>query len=598
MSRSGTASAATAADRVSLPKRVVGTMAVAAVLAVARPLARLGLWREVDGWRRITGVALRAEASKFILSAFGLDLWTDTRRRDNPDPITDEEAQVHCVERLWDFLRREVTAYLATEWTPNLTRVVRNEHLDLVLGKFSPSGELVSIRSLIDQARGAEDLPAESVRRRVEAAVAKAYNLTRHTPDITRPVALQRTLEIQLAMVGGARGETRGRRMEESARDAGRQSLRRTDNTVRAYADRLLSGWFVSFEEGAEGGLDGDGKWRGRFAAPDFKARKGFGPGAFNVVCRLTEDRRAADLWLQIHRAAIDGAAAQELLARLEAAWGVRGPILYPAAEEGRGRISSTGEGLEVASTANSRPEVWEAHDFVDFSPLLGLRKELNRRLAVLGRGDVTAIYDLGLGCVLLWRLAKEPEFHGVKFGLTVDVPAIGAWGRGVGLVVIRPGDYLDKGEAGFMKYALEFNRQLALTRAGRSPVRRAMRTLALLPPGMQAMALRQNVPAMDDAFGAVVVSLIKDARVFIGSMPDIGLTGGFIALGSMALPAEDGGRVTSVSVKGPKHRIAGYPAAIRRMVDACRAVTVRNVTPQDPGLDAGETDSGLAMEG
>jgi hypothetical protein len=50
--------------------------------------------------------------------------------------------------------------------------------------------------------------------------------------------------------------------------------------------------------------------------------------------------------------------------------------------------------------------------------------------------------------------------------------------------------------------------------------------------------------------------------------MADLGLGHGFIAIGSARLPAGDGTRVTSVSIKGDAGRIAHYPAILQRIID------------------------------
>jgi hypothetical protein len=65
-------------------------------------------------------------------------------------------------------------------------------------------------------------------------------------------------------------------------------------------------------------------------------------------------------------------------------------------------------------------------------------------------------------------------------------------------------------------------------------------------------------------------VTIVKDAEVVTSIMTDLAVEGGFIAIGSMALPSVGGGRVGAVSIKGPGEKIARYPAALRRAIANC----------------------------
>src|SRR4051812_32980147 len=74
-------------------------VATIGTLALAKPLAKLGLRRPRDGWRRLTEVGLRSEASKFALSSFAVNV---------PPPADGEQAlapEEHFVRRLAEFLR-------------------------------------------------------------------------------------------------------------------------------------------------------------------------------------------------------------------------------------------------------------------------------------------------------------------------------------------------------------------------------------------------------------------------------------------------------------------------------------------------------------
>ena len=89
--------------------------------------------------------------------------------------------------------------------------------------------------------------------------------------------------------------------------------------------------------------------------------------------------------------------------------------------------------------------------------------------------------------------------------------------------------------------------------------------TLAL--HALHAVASRLSPASLDDTFGSLCVTIIRDARVFLAPMTDLGLGHGFIAIGSADLPSVDGKRVASVSIKGDAGRISHYPEILHRVI-------------------------------
>jgi hypothetical protein len=282
-------------------------------------------------------------------------------------------------------------------------------------------------------------------------------------------------------------------------------------------------------------------------------------------VCRLSHDGSSADVWVQFHHAAADGAAAQEMLVRLEQAWGLADPRpTFPTPEA----FAPHAAGVRVASAPGAEREIWQAHDFVDFTPLLSLRQNL------LERPDVRAGGGITLATLLVWCLAHQPELAGRKFASMVDVPATpdGRRPRGVNLLTIKPGDFFDEPSraAAMVAYAHEAAHLLGETRARRSLPCVATDTLALLPAGLQIRSIRNHIGLANETYGTIGLSVLKDAKVFVAPMSDVGFDDGFIAVGSMLLPAGEGRFVGAVTMKGTKEETQAYPAAIRRAVAGC----------------------------
>ena len=68
-------------------------------------------------------------------------------------------------------------------------------------------------------------------------------------------------------------------------------------------------------------------------------------------------------------------------------------------------------------------------------------------------------------------------------------------------------------------------------------------------------------------------MTIVRDARVFIAPMTDLGLGHGFFAIGNMNLPSQHGRAVTSVSIKGEAGRVSGHPAILQRAIDRAAAM-------------------------
>ncbi|MBV9998881.1 MAG: hypothetical protein JO015_07175 [Verrucomicrobia bacterium] len=505
---------------------LVGLNAAGAVsLLGTMLLIKLGLRRTPDPWRRTLGLGLRSEGCKFALSAFGLRLAAEPP---TGAPVSDREQEEQLAERLAGFLRNEPDAHFVLRQDRFCTCRVPSPQVDVTLARFSPSGELQSIRPFLDDRQALA--PGESDRFEIEGDVIEEYNRTRHLPERTRA----RVLVPNLRRRWGGRENAPVRRQLRTS-----------------YGERIVRSVCLSFELAAS---ESDK----RFEPPDFRFRRVIGLGFLNFVCRRLPDG-AVDLWMQVHHTGGDGVPMQELLTRLESAWGADDQTFYPA---DRGNLP---EPVPCCASPQERP-LHVITDFIDFAPLLALRKGLNQRSANEIAGNIP------VGCLLLWCLAHRPEFAGVTFASTVDVPATDTQARAVDFVPIRPGAYMQTGLGGFVAFVDDFRRRTDQSRARQSAGYKAMRRLALLPPALASAALRMNPEAARSAFGSVGVSIVKEGKVGVGTMADAGFDGGFIVIGSMSLPCSGGGTTTSVSIKGEPAAIRRYPLAIRQAIKVSSA--------------------------
>lgn len=393
------------------------------------------------------------------------------------------------------FLRNEPDALFTLTHTPWLTTRHRATSLDLAELLFAPDGTLSGVELHLDPLG---DEPAAPDRERAISAVIDAYNRTRTLPEATRPLEL--------------------------ARAVGDDPLAR----------RILSAACVSFDDPAN-----------RFALPAFHTRRGFGWHHLTFVLRRSGP--TIDVWAVAHHTGTDGVPLQELMTRLEQAWG---------AEEARFPTPDEWSDEPRACHLPGERQVCESLSFHDFTDLLAVRKRVNEDHGV----------TVPVGCLLLWLLSREPEFAGVKFSSTVDVPAAGRSERDVDLIPLRPADFAD-----LPGYARAFVAAVGAARSRTSSTRRFMCDTELLPPKLHRRLLESDPKGLADTFGTVGLSVIKDGKVFVAPLSDVGYPGGFIAVGSADLPTTAGGRATAVSVKGTKEQAATYPAVLRRVLAKLR---------------------------
>jgi hypothetical protein len=189
-----------------------------------------------------------------------------------------------------------------------------------------------------------------------------------------------------------------------------------------------------------------------------------------------------------------------------------------------------------------------EVQTFIDFSSLLAWRKRENQKLPT----------PMTVSAAILWQLARHRHFTPLFLGTTVEVPALGGLGRGVAILVVRPADYFSRPD-GLAQFVTAFNRELARTKQRASAALKTLDAAALLPPRLEESLLRHTLEKGGRGFGSLGLTLLKDARIFGAPFADTGHANGFIALGSVSLPAADGRQVGCLVIKGPRVRIAEY---------------------------------------
>ena len=305
-----------------LVRLAANAVAAASVLA-GKAAIMAGLRRAPEGWRRTVGILLRAESTRFALSAFGV-------RVPEGGSLEDRVAR-----GLLAFLGQEPDAHFSLEWRPLVTLRRRTAFVDVVVLRFTTGGTLDGLRVWLSADGPAA--PASTVQEQVHKAVIEAYNRTARLAEIER--------------AGRLLAEVRARVPAEN----------------QPYAVRILSACCLSFD--ASDVSD-------RFSPPSFSERRTLGFGYLSWIARTLPGDEAVDLWVSAHHVGLDGVPLQDLLERLERAWGTAAPVVFPPAGSG-----TAFSGPRACHAPGERP-VDLLTAFVDLSPVLALRRSLSARYA------------------------------------------------------------------------------------------------------------------------------------------------------------------------------------------------------------------------
>jgi len=488
----------------------------------------LGASSKEGGWRAGMRAYSRTEHSKFALAIFRLDLWSDAPPAGT---VTFGRSATHLTERLASFLKTAPEVHWQLKWTGFSVSRARKEVIDVVRADFAPDGSLKSLEICWSDGEAAFGYLSPETQGRLREVLILLYNETRGLPDKKRPWILQQYLKRWL------RNE-KWRSAEEHLE-------------AWSYLERILTSVMIHFETLPE-------DFTSRFQDPDFIQKKHLGLGLMNVFARLTPDNREADLWFQFHHIPVDGVPMQEVLTRLQKAWGVRGALALPKsllAREAPPVLCSTEKGKRGAYLAT-----W----FLDFGPFLRFRKEVEKRFTGEAHSGFTA------ASLMLWTLSHHPVFHGRKFLFPADVPASSEKGRdrGIEVVFIRPSKYIDSHDPskGFLRYAREFTRKLEAARSREGEGYEMLELYALTSPFVYGLTRRVTLKALGEFIGTVGLTIIKDAEVFITPLSEIH-TDGFLAFGNFRIPVEGGGSAGAVSARGSRERVSGYLRAVREVV-------------------------------
>jgi pimeloyl-ACP methyl ester carboxylesterase len=490
------------------------------VLKILQGLKKIGIKTQENGWRMLSGVFLRNEHSKFILASFRLNY----HGLDNL-PESQEDAKKIIINRLMDFLRSKPSCHWGLKWGLFRTKRKRIFFTDIVETKFSDDGQLSKIIPYFDNTRTTFTLLKEETVQETLDRIVKAYNDNEKQKVEDHKRAWKTLKEVRHWI-----------RSTTGLAFAGRTELCHL-------VERVLDATFIKFEVLTD---DPTMFTRKRFATPNMMKHRHPGFGLLNIVCRMTPDYNESDLWFQYHHVPVDGMPMQEMLRTLKAEWGEVGPVTYPA-------LSSPEAQPEVFYFGN---KLFRARVYMNFDIVLNVRKYLNSKYYVEMGGFAS------VSSMIIWGLAQQKQFSERKFIIPLDtiLSSEQPQDRNISHIFIRPGKYFVKGNPleGFLNFQRAYNRQMFITKQGEGESYELIELYAMIHPLVCQGAMHVIPKAVGEILGTAGLTVLKDAEMFICPLTDLQFNG-FMALGNMKMPTEDGKTAGAVSICSTKNEVREY---------------------------------------
>jgi len=494
----------------------------------------LGAKPTENGWRKVTGIFLKGDISKFMLGIFRV-----TPYQDGAMPRNMAEARETFLARFGGFLRKHGELHWAIMQKTFRLHRYRLTETDLLEVEFRQDGTLENARMVFDPQSPLSPALTEKDVQTIISLFVRTHNRLIGQDDSVRARKLYRKVKRRVLYLNAA---NLGKRVEAV-------------HLLR----RMMNASCVTFLPLPDAG-DAEAVQAERLKTPDVTVYRHPGWGLLNVFVRIHPGLAEADLWIQYHHVPVDGLAMQEVLSELKDEWGEAGKMCFPAP-------GSPAAEVEIQETTHKG--LYRARAFFRFDGLLELRRRLNRDHTAEMRGPAT------IAGLILWGLAKSPHLHDAKMLFPVDVePGQDAEGkppqrfeRELSLVFIRPSDYMTHAEKidEFLAFQREFNRRLKKTRYRCSETYEMIELLSMIHPLFYYYAKYLMPREFHDVVGTFGLSVLRHAEVFIAPVTDLQIRG-FLAFGRMDMPCEGGGTAGCVSICGTREQIEAYLTALERI--------------------------------
>ena len=491
------------------------------ILKALQFFRNLGAKAETAGWRKVSGIFVRNEYSKFMLASFRLK-YTDTPAGSL------RECKNILVEKLQKFIREQPPLYWAVRIGKLSFNRKRINVFDIMEAETDSSGNIVRVIPHFDKTCPPVGFLPMQITFIINHIIT-VYNTMRYEPAETRMSQVEHALKIWISANSGYDLKVRLR--------------------LTYLVDRIMSSVFVFFE--TKPGCS-DGRAPIRFHIPDLRKIRHPGWGMLCIAARFSEDFSEVDLWWQCSHVTADGAPIQELMNKLKKEWGTAGVVQYPALP---GSVS-------IPDTVYCGDKIFRAKIYIDFSILHDLRKHFNENFQEQMHGKAT------LAGIFLWGISVHPFLEEKKFLVPVDL-GMRDGERELGLLVIRPGKFREKEKnpmQAFLNFQREFNRKLNDIREGHGESDEFLQLCTMLHPIFYHAAKFLAPDSLNEILGTIGFSMIRDSEMFVGPFTEF-QANGFLSLGNVSIPTVNGKHAGSLCISGDKKRIRFHLEAISQFM-------------------------------
>jgi len=509
-----------------------GIFLIFVFLKILQLLKSFGLKTKESGWRKTMGTYLRTEQSKFGLAVFGLDFLSDQGKF---DLLPLEEAKLHVIKRLAVFLKSVPAIQWKLKWGKFRVFRERQKFVDIIDVAFADDGSITSLTPYLDIDSPPFSELDEANNKKICDLFINEYNKVKDIKDEERPRLLRKNLREWVF------------NQENMSPLLQKETL--------SFMDRLLSGNSIIFQVLSK---EASGSSIERFTSPEFIKHKHAGFGLLNISCRFNHTLDEADFWFQFQHVPVDGVPMQEFLFDLKRTWGIRRHLIYPPLKS-----NQIMEPQRCSTFLKNGTALYQTVTFIDFRPILKLRKKINTEFSSAMGGPATVV------SVIMWGLIQHKALRDRKFLFPVELAEcpITKQERAPCAMFIKPSEFLDTANPikGFFEFQYEFNRMMNATRARKSASYEMIELYALTFPWLYTLTRKIMPKALGEFIGTVGLTMIKDADMFISPLSDV-QSDGFFAIGNLLVDTADKQKAGCVSIRAPKEKIPQYVDAFNQL--------------------------------
>ncbi|MFA6294587.1 MAG: alpha/beta hydrolase, partial [Victivallales bacterium] len=176
----------------------VGMFFMIILIKFLQLLKTVGFKAKENGWRKVTGIFMRKEHSKFLLASFRINYIGDKRPPENM-----AAAKSILIGRLADFIQRNPACHWSIDWGFFMARRKKLQFTDIVETKISSEGRMLKLTPHFDSTSRQFPLLRDDTKEGLLAEMIEIYNETGNVSDRRRSWIIYKRLRRWVRRVKG-----------------------------------------------------------------------------------------------------------------------------------------------------------------------------------------------------------------------------------------------------------------------------------------------------------------------------------------------------------------------------------------------------------